>query len=356
MNRNVSPTSNSQPTDASDFMNLLTGLPKVCTPSLCGLYQTENDREADVSEEWKRFNWSIDQQAHLNPTPITLDEKNLQRLNQIESDKKIQATLAKECDQFFSQELIAPSPSNARERLRFELLDDGNISLDKQSFFRDNSNYSLSRRTEEFGSFLAGKALQTSTPASNMKKINLHCLAPPSPVISGFSNRQEMTHSPLITPLCTPSGLRLRSSSFRTEWQKHKLQFSGQSSDQSPMEGTRSELVCETPKAKKCRPPSAFSLSQVLDDLSSDESDAEVHENDEVAINSSSKYYSLDESDNLNNSFNNSHEHHLLHKKLNITDHLIERSKFIQRKRLLNATFPNMSECTARTFKLNRSC
>lgn len=137
------------------FIEFISTIPKVCTPSVCGTmtqrsdysvnnYRTENrnhplDRLTEANEDsifendidniitstqkanstdhdlqQANFDWSIDQLATLKPVDISFNERRFLRFKSFESDQLTQEKLIKENDLFFSQETIAPSPIKNR--------------------------------------------------------------------------------------------------------------------------------------------------------------------------------------------------------------------------------------------------
>ena len=127
------------------FLEFISTIPKVCTPSVCGLMQSprespseqpatlnrlteaneeilfEDDEHELVTSTQKdsqsnaplddRFNWSIDQLATLNPVDISINERRYRRFKDFESDQLTQQKLSRENELFFSQDTIAPSPT-----------------------------------------------------------------------------------------------------------------------------------------------------------------------------------------------------------------------------------------------------
>ena len=130
------------------FLEFISTIPKVCTPSVCGLMRSagesppteqppgdqpamnrlteaneeilfEDDEHELVTSTQKdpaaqlvdRFNWSIDQMATLNPVDISINERRYRRFKDFESDQLTQQMLSRENELFFSQGTIAPSPT-----------------------------------------------------------------------------------------------------------------------------------------------------------------------------------------------------------------------------------------------------
>lgn len=135
------------------YLEFISTIPKVCTPSVCGLMRSagespsneqtlneqplndqrvmnrlseaneeilfEDDEHELVTSTQKdpasqladRFNWSIDQMATLNPVDISINERRYRRFKDFESDQHTQRMLSKENEAFFSQGTIAPSPT-----------------------------------------------------------------------------------------------------------------------------------------------------------------------------------------------------------------------------------------------------
>jgi len=120
------------------FLEFISTIPKVCTPSVCGTISqrldlssrdqvdgsdrhlelgrlTETNEESLFEDDENeltnvKFDWSIDQLATLKPVDISFNERRFLRFKDFESDQLTQEKLTKENDMFFSQETIAPSP------------------------------------------------------------------------------------------------------------------------------------------------------------------------------------------------------------------------------------------------------
>lgn len=165
------------------FLEFISTIPKVCTPSVCGMMQSssgdrqqhtltdhqpnqlndeeilfEDDEHALVTSTQKdphqsnglhgplgdRFNWSIDQMATLNPVEISINERRYRRFKEFESDQLTQEKLSRENELFFSQGTIAPSPS----RRVFKNIGLGEQSMHEKADGKDSGNYSADERQQ----------------------------------------------------------------------------------------------------------------------------------------------------------------------------------------------------------------
>lgn len=172
------------------FLEFISTTRKVCTPSVCGMMQSPDERSpsthqhhtlidpnqlaTEANEEilfeddehelitstqkdnqsnvhgplGDRFNWSIDQLATLNPVDISINERRYRRFKEFESDQFTQEKLSKENELFFSQGTIAPSPS----RRVFKNIGLGDQSMHEESMrtgsmYEKSSMLSGSKRT-----------------------------------------------------------------------------------------------------------------------------------------------------------------------------------------------------------------
>lgn len=150
------------------FLEFISTIPKVCTPSVCGtmshnhrldlssrdqvdgvhlnnnhlsrlteanediLFEDDQNEFGDRNDEQQqedKFDWSIDQLATLKPVDISFNERRFLRFKDFESDQLTQEKLTKENDMFFSQETIAPSPNKrvSFKNIGQELNDDNKV-------------------------------------------------------------------------------------------------------------------------------------------------------------------------------------------------------------------------------------
>lgn len=139
------------------FLQFLSTVPKTCSPTVCGTVVVETPKSR-IKRKSTEFRWSIDQIARLNPCEFSNHEDmpNFLQVEESESDK-----FQKECDDFFSQKTIAPSPDNVKVY----------TPLSGTPSFSSKTPQSAQITTPSFHSSLAFHTSKLScTPLSNCKQ------------------------------------------------------------------------------------------------------------------------------------------------------------------------------------------